>query len=94
MTAAAVRRGTGRCRYGKVCHSILGRNWSAEVQVSQVLASVYGLLMMPDAEDTLDTALALQYFSDRELYRQSVISATEDARSKTREQWKAELLDE
>ena len=43
--------------YGRVCHSILDRNWSSETRVKTVLDCIYGLLLAPDVDDPLGTCV-------------------------------------
>ena len=54
--------------YGKVCHSVLDRNWSPDTPVRMVLDCVYGLLLSPDYDDPLDSALALLFFQGSGAY--------------------------
>ena len=62
--------------HGKVCHSIFDRNWVADTTVRQVLDCVYGLLLVPEPDDPLDSVLALQYLSKREEYNAAAASLT------------------
>lgn len=47
--------------HGRVCHSILDRNWAADTSMKTVLNCVYGLLLQPDKHDPVDTTLSLEY---------------------------------
>lgn len=49
---------------GRVCHSILDRNWTPDTSVLFVLNSVYGLFLQPDISDAVDTNLAYSLSSD------------------------------
>jgi ubiquitin-protein ligase len=62
--------------HGKVCHSIFDRNWVADTTVRQVLDCVYGLLLVPEPDDPLDSVLALQYLSKRDEYNAAAASLT------------------
>ena len=42
--------------YGKICHSILDRNWTSDTTMKDVFNCIYGLLLTPDTDDPLDTA--------------------------------------
>ena len=77
--------------YGKVCHSILDRNWSADTTMLQVFSCVFGLLLSPDRSDPLDSTLALQSYDDNGAYEASVIAHTAVHASRTREEWLREL---
>jgi len=58
--------------YGKVCHSILGRNWTSDTPFSKVLDCIYGLLLHPEVSDPIDTNLATLYFQDKTTYEEKV----------------------
>ena len=78
--------------YGKVCHSILDRNWSPDTSIEMVLGCVYGLLLNPDYEDPLDSSLALEFYQASGAYEASVMEYTErHARAKSRAVWRREL---
>ena len=78
--------------YGKVCHSILDRNWSPDTSIEMVLGCVYGLLLNPDYEDPLDSSLALEFYQAEGTYEASVMEHTQrHARAKTRAVWRREL---
>merc|ERR1719359_1312866 len=47
--------------HGRVCHSILDRNWAADTNMATVLNCIYGLLLQPDKHDPVDTSLSLEY---------------------------------
>ena len=48
--------------HGRVCHSILDRNWTAETTLGRVFEAVFGMLLSPDVADPLDSTLALAYY--------------------------------
>ena len=48
----------------------------ADTTVRQVLDCVYGLLLVPEPDDPLDSVLALQYLSKREEYNAAAASLT------------------
>ena len=81
--------------YGKICHSIFGRNWTADCPMHAVLEHVYGLLLTPDVADPIDTALAMQYHAGTGVYEVSVSAHTErHAMARTRAQLVAALTDD
>jgi ubiquitin-protein ligase len=47
--------------YGKICHSIFGRNWTADTTIASIFENVYGLLLTPDIADPIDTNLAMDF---------------------------------
>uniref|UniRef100_A0A8C1JTH6 UBC core domain-containing protein n=1 Tax=Cyprinus carpio TaxID=7962 RepID=A0A8C1JTH6_CYPCA len=40
---------------GRICHHIFDRNYSADVTMREILDAVHGLLILPEAEDPLDS---------------------------------------
>eukprot|EP01120_Amphizonella_sp_Union-15-10_P007836 TRINITY_DN2696_c0_g1_i5.p1 TRINITY_DN2696_c0_g1~~TRINITY_DN2696_c0_g1_i5.p1 ORF type:complete len:1420 (+),score=325.81 TRINITY_DN2696_c0_g1_i5:55-4314(+) len=82
-------------QYGKICHSIFTRNWTADTTMTVVLGCIYGLLLNPDVDDPLDTGLALQYFAASGQYEALIMDHVQKhATSTSREEWKKELLEE
>ncbi|KAH3762366.1 ubiquitin-conjugating enzyme E2 [Pelomyxa schiedti] len=79
--------------YGRVCHSIFGRNWTSDTTMAMVLDCVYGLLLFPETQDPLDSTLAHQFFADKTAYEHSIqnhiFSVAEAKRSM--EEWVREI---
>ena len=46
---------------GRVCHSILDRNYTPDTRVKQIFDCIYGLLMTPEPDDPLDNTIASEY---------------------------------
>jgi ubiquitin-protein ligase len=81
--------------YGRICHSILDRNWTADTPFCTVLQCIYGLLLNPDVDDPLDSTLALQFFDDSGTYEVSVVEHTQRfATERSMEDWREVLLAE
>jgi len=78
-------------QYGKVCHSIFTRNWTAETTIHQVLSCVYGLLLTPETDDPLDTDLALLYFTQRDLYNVTISFHVKKYATKSKAEWRQEF---
>jgi ubiquitin-protein ligase len=81
-------------QYGKVCHSIFTRNWTSDTSIHQVLSCVYGLLLTPETDDPLDTDLALLYFTQREIYHNTISQHVKKHAPKSKDQWKLEFQNE
>jgi len=78
--------------YGRICHSILDRNYTSDTSMATILQCIYGLLLSPDVSDPLDSTLAFEFYDDSGLYETSIVGHTNKfARTKTRQQWKEEL---
>jgi len=78
--------------YGRVCHSILDRNYTPNVGISMILNCVYSLLLNPDTNDPLDTNLALLYYEANGQYEAEILEYIKKHAMKTREQWRTELI--
>jgi len=82
-------------QYGKICHSIFTRNWTADTTMHTVLQCIYGLMLNPDTDDPLDTNLALSFFSASGDYEAAIMKHVEKfAKSKNRATWKKEFEQE
>jgi hypothetical protein len=55
-----------------------------------VLDCVYGLLLAPDREDSLDSKLAFLAYDDFEAYK-TLVKPSDEAVTKTRDAWLREL---
>jgi len=77
--------------YGRICHSILDRNYVPTIDISLIIECVYGLLLNPDVSDPLDTNLALKFYEANGEYEATIIEHVEEYGSKSREEWKKEL---
>eukprot|EP01103_Thecamoeba_quadrilineata_P011285 TRINITY_DN2661_c0_g2_i1.p1 TRINITY_DN2661_c0_g2~~TRINITY_DN2661_c0_g2_i1.p1 ORF type:complete len:1075 (+),score=177.70 TRINITY_DN2661_c0_g2_i1:81-3305(+) len=58
--------------YGRICHSVLDRNWTLETSMSTVLQCIYGLLLTPEPDDPLDVYLAQMYHTNRQEYSDKI----------------------
>ena len=51
-----------KLEYGRICSAILGRAWTSDTSVLQVLENLNGLMLTPDTVDPLNSALALRFY--------------------------------
>lgn len=80
--------------HGRICHSILDRNYTTDTPVSKILESVYALVLSPDAQDAVDATLALQCHEDLDAYRRAISEHVQrHASARNRQAW-CEKLDE
>jgi hypothetical protein len=56
---------------GKICHSILDRNWNPARSVRDVIDCIYGLLLIPEPDDPLDSTIAEEYYADKTAYEKN-----------------------
>ncbi|XP_062291448.1 uncharacterized protein LOC133995955 [Scomber scombrus] len=61
---------------GRICHNIFDRNYKAQITMRDIFDAVYGLLIIPEPEDTLDSILAEEYLTSRETYDQEAKNHT------------------
>ncbi len=52
---------------GRVCHSVLDRNWTRDTSLATVFGCIYGLLLSPEPDDPLDSAKAAEWHQSREV---------------------------
>jgi ubiquitin-protein ligase len=81
-------------KQGKVCVAELGRLWSSDITLKQILSQIYGLLLEPDLDNPLEIQASLKYYDDDGTYAFAATNVVLEHASKTREQWKSELCDE
>jgi hypothetical protein len=48
-------------KQGKVCIAELGRLWSSDITLKEILSLIYGLLLEPDLENPLEIQASLKY---------------------------------
>ena len=78
--------------HGKICHSVLDRNYISDMSIRQIFDCLFGLLLEPEPDDPLDSALAEEYFLDRHKYDREAQLCTQTHAKKTLNEWKEELL--
>eukprot|EP00906_Rhabdomonas_costata_P005557 RCo008312 len=77
---------------GKVCHSVLDRNWTATTKFRQVIDCIYGLLLTPEPHDPLDSTLAETYFADKLAYERKAREMTLAHAAQSLQAWEEKLL--
>ena len=78
--------------HGKICHSIFKRNYSLDTSVRQIIDCVYGLLLNPEMDDPLDSAVAETYHFKHETYIATARSRTKEYANKPLKEWRKELI--
>ncbi|KAL1007693.1 hypothetical protein UPYG_G00090320 [Umbra pygmaea] len=63
---------------GRICHNIFDRSYNAHITIREILDAVYGILIVPEPEDPLDSILAEEYLTSREKYEEEAKKNTED----------------
>ena len=78
--------------HGKICHSVFDRNYSTDFSVRHIMDCVFGLLLEPEPEDPLDSALAEEYFMNRTEYDFAAAANVRQHAKKSLDAWQKELL--
>ncbi|ROW08830.1 hypothetical protein VMCG_02985 [Cytospora schulzeri] len=78
--------------HGRVCHSILDRDWTSDTSMTMVLDTIYGLLFQPEHSDPVNTLTTLGFHHDEVEFASEVREHVRKHASTTRNQWKARLL--
>ncbi|CAD8206904.1 unnamed protein product [Paramecium pentaurelia] len=63
---------------GRICHSILDRNYTLDTTILQIFSSIFGLLMTPEPDDPLDTTIASEYLENLALYQNKAKAYTQE----------------
>ncbi|XP_041694892.2 uncharacterized protein LOC121533151 isoform X2 [Coregonus clupeaformis] len=79
---------------GRICHNIFDRNYSAHITMREILDAVYGLLIVPEPEDPLDSILAEEFLTSREKYEQEARKNTEETAGKSMDEMEQKLVGE
>lgn len=78
--------------HGRICLSILDRNYTVETSLHNVLASIFGLLLQPETSDPVDTTLSQLFYKADGSYEATILAHVRThAVDKSLSQWKAEL---
>lgn len=77
---------------GRICHNIFDRNYNAQVTMRDILNAVYGLLIIPEPEDPLDSILAEEFLTSREKYEQEAKKHTEENAMQSRDDMEKKLV--
>nr|OQO19999.1 hypothetical protein B0A51_12261 [Rachicladosporium sp. CCFEE 5018] len=76
--------------HGRICHSILDRNWTSDTSMSRLLD---GLLFQAELSDPIKTSTTLGYHHDQVEYADEVRVHVRKYTRQSREAWKDEILD-
>ncbi|XP_039670716.1 uncharacterized protein LOC120567772 isoform X1 [Perca fluviatilis] len=68
---------------GRICHNIFDRNYNAHITMREILEAVYGLLIIPEPADPLDSILAEEFLTSRETYELEAEKHTEATAEKS-----------
>ncbi|PIA90444.1 putative bifunctional E2/E3 enzyme [Cercospora beticola] len=78
--------------HGRICHALLSRDWTSDISMTMLLDTIFGLLMQAEVSDPINTTIALDYHHDQVDFAEEVRAHVRKHASKTRDQWKKDLL--
>ncbi|XP_029309683.1 uncharacterized protein LOC115022742 [Cottoperca gobio] len=78
---------------GRICHNIFDRNYNAHITMREILEAVYGLLIIPEPEDPLDSILAEEFLTNRETYEREAEKHTQETAGKSLDDMEKELVE-
>ncbi|KAK3660943.1 hypothetical protein LTR22_007771 [Elasticomyces elasticus] len=80
--------------HGRICAPIFDRDWTSDTTMGMLIDTVFGLLMQPETNDPINTTATLAFHHDQVEYSDQVREFVSKYASKTKEEWRAELLGE
>ncbi|XP_044074806.1 uncharacterized protein LOC122886540 [Siniperca chuatsi] len=78
---------------GRICHNIFDRNYNAHITMREILEAVYGLLIIPEPDDPLDSILAEEFLTSRDTYEREAQKHTEETAGKSLDDMEKKLVD-
>ncbi|XP_038573661.1 uncharacterized protein LOC119901939 isoform X1 [Micropterus salmoides] len=78
---------------GRICHNIFDRNYNAHITMREILEAVYGLLIIPEPDDPLDSILAEEFLTSRDIYEREAKKHTEETAGKSMDDMEKTLVD-
>lgn len=58
--------------HGRICHSILDRDWTSDTSMTRLIDTIYGLLLHAETSDPVNTIFTLDYHFDRAGFQDEV----------------------
>ncbi|XP_059200814.1 uncharacterized protein LOC131980577 [Centropristis striata] len=78
---------------GRICHSIFDRNYNAHITMREILEAVFGLLIIPEPDDPLDSILAEEFLTSRETYEREAEKHTKETAGTSMDDMEKQLVD-
>jgi len=79
-------------RHGRICHSILDRNWTLDTSTKDVIDTIYSLLLVPEFSDPINAVVTLDYHWDEIQFKEEAQKHIEMHASMTREDYRDEIV--
>jgi ubiquitin-protein ligase len=81
-------------RHGRICHSILDRNWTVDTSNSDLINNIYSLLLMPEFSDPINTVVTLNYYGNEVQFKEEAQKHVQKHASKSRAEWREEIVED
>lgn len=81
-------------RHGLICRSIFDRNWIADTTIQQVLDTIFGLMLVPEFSEPINTTVILTFYWDEIQFREEVRKHIQKFAKAAREELGAQILGE
>lgn len=78
-------------RHGRICHSILDRNWTVDTTTKDLIDTIYSLLLVPEFSDPINTVVTLNYHWDEVQFKDEAQRHIQKHATKTRAEWRQEF---
>ncbi|KAF1351667.1 hypothetical protein EJ07DRAFT_168877 [Lizonia empirigonia] len=75
-------------RHGRICHSILDRNWTVDTTTKDLIDTIYSLLLVPEFSDPINTVVTLNYHWDEVQFKDEAQRHIQKHATKTRAEWR------
>ncbi|KAF2463700.1 uncharacterized protein BDR25DRAFT_245013 [Lindgomyces ingoldianus] len=79
-------------RHGRICHSILDRNWTVDTTNKDLIDTIYSLLLVPEFSDPINAVVTLNFHWDEVQFKEEAGKHITKHATKTRAQWKREIV--
>ena len=79
-------------RHGRICHSVLDRNWVVDTSTKDLVDTVYSLLLIPEFSDSINTVVTLNYYWDEVQFMEEAQRHHAKHASKSRVAWRKEIV--
>ena len=79
-------------RHGRICHSVLDRNWVVDMSTKDLVDTIYSLLLVPEFSEPIDTVVTLNYHWDEVQFMEEAQRHLAKHASKSRVAWCKEIV--
>jgi ubiquitin-protein ligase len=77
--------------HGRICHSILERNWTVDTTNKDVIDNIYSLLLIPEFSDPINMVVTLNYHWSEAQFKEEIKHYIQKHAKKTRGEWRKEI---